>query len=136
MTEGQKRKINKESGPKNNIISVKEREREVLDSVPEIHRKSLEKIIQEYRDVFPEKLPKGAPPNREVQHRIEIEPGSDPHIGLLTDWVLLSRMSLRNRSKISWLRVSFDHRAVRTGHQSYLCPRKTADGECILITGR
>ena len=27
MTEGQKRKINKESGPKKNIISVKERER-------------------------------------------------------------------------------------------------------------
>ena len=78
MTEGQKRKINKESGPKKNIISVKEREREVLDSVPAIHRKSLEKIIQEYRDVFPEKLPKGAPPNREVQHHIEIEPGSDP----------------------------------------------------------
>ena len=35
-------------------------------------------MIQEYRDVFPEKLPKGAPPNREVQYHIEIEPGSDP----------------------------------------------------------
>ena len=35
-------------------------------------------MIQEYRDVFPEKLPKGAPPNREVQHHIEVEPGSDP----------------------------------------------------------
>ena len=80
---------------------MKEREREVLGSVPEIHRKSLEKIIQEYRDVFPEKLPKGAPSNREVQHRIEIEPGSDPLIGLPTDWVLLNRMSLRNKSKIS-----------------------------------
>ena len=66
MTEGQKRKINKESGPKRNIKPVKERERAVLDSVPEIQRQSLEKIIQEYRDVFPEKLPKGAPPNREV----------------------------------------------------------------------
>ena len=47
MTEGQKRKINKDSGPKKNIISVKERECEVLESVPAIHRKSLEKIIQE-----------------------------------------------------------------------------------------
>ena len=28
--------------------------------------------------MFPEKLPKGVPPNREVQHRIEIEPSSDP----------------------------------------------------------
>ena len=83
MTEDQKRKINKESAPKNNIISVKEREREVFNIVPEIHRKSLDKIIQEYRDVFPEKLAKGAPRNREVQHHIEIEPGSDPHIASL-----------------------------------------------------
>ena len=78
MTEGQRRKINKATGPKKNIITVKERESEVLDSVPTVYRKSLEKIIQEHRDVFPEKLPKGAPPNREVQHHIEIEPGSDP----------------------------------------------------------
>ena len=93
MTEGQRRKINKESGPKKNIISVKEREREVLDSVPLVYRESLEKVIQKYRDVFPEKLPKGVPPNREVQHRIDIEPGSDPPYCLLTGWVLLSRTS-------------------------------------------
>ena len=78
MTEGQRRKINKESGPKKNIISVKEREQEVLNSVPAVYRESLEKVIEKYRDIFHEKLPKGAPPNREVQHRIEIEPGSDP----------------------------------------------------------
>ena len=34
MTEGQRRKINKESGPKKNIISVKEREQKILNSVP------------------------------------------------------------------------------------------------------
>ena len=50
----------------------------MLDSAPKICRESLGNIIQNYRDVFPEKLPKGAPPNREVQHRIEIEPGSNP----------------------------------------------------------
>ena len=66
MTEGQRREINKETGPKKNIITVKEREHEILDSVPTIHRRSLEKVIQDYQDVFPEKLPKEAPPNREV----------------------------------------------------------------------
>ena len=70
--------MNKETRPKKDIITVKEREREVLNSVSIVYRESLEKVIQKYRDVFPEKLPKGAPPNREVQHRIEIEPGSDP----------------------------------------------------------
>ena len=72
MTEGHKRKINKQSGPRKDIIAVKEQKREVLDSVSKIHRKSLEKLIKEYQDVFPEKLPKAAPPNREAQHHIKI----------------------------------------------------------------
>ena len=66
MMEGYKREINKESRPKKNTIIVKERECEVLDSVPTVYKKSLEKVIQEYRDVFPEKLPRGASPNREM----------------------------------------------------------------------
>ena len=66
MTEGQRRKINKEPGPKKDIISVKEREKEVLDSVPVVYRESLKKVIQKYQDVFSEKLPKGVPPNREI----------------------------------------------------------------------
>ena len=48
MTEGQRRRINKESGPRKNIISVKEREKEVLDSVPKIYKESLGNIIQKY----------------------------------------------------------------------------------------
>ena len=73
--EGQKRKMNRETGPKKDIISVKEREQQVLDSVPENYRKDLAKLIKEYQDIFPEKLPKGIPPEREVQHKIEIDPG-------------------------------------------------------------
>ena len=83
MMQGQKRKVNKESGPQKDRITVKEREREVLDGVPAVHRKSLEKLIHEYLYVFPGKLPKGSPSNREVQHHIEIEPNSEPPIGLL-----------------------------------------------------
>ena len=75
MTEGLKKNINKDSGSKKNDMSVKERESEVLDSFGTIHRKSLKQIMQEYRDIFPVKLPKGTPPSREVQHRIEIKTG-------------------------------------------------------------
>ena len=78
MTEDERRKINKDSGPKKDLIFVKEREQEVLNGAPKIYREPLEKMIQKYRDVFPEKLPKGVPQNREVQHRIEIELGSNP----------------------------------------------------------
>ena len=61
MIEGQKRKISKETGPKKNWITVAEREQQVLNSVPENHRKKLETIIREFRDIFPEKLSKGLP---------------------------------------------------------------------------
>ena len=54
MTEGQRRKINKESGPVKNLKSVKEREQEALDGVPKDFREPLGKMIQKYRDVFPE----------------------------------------------------------------------------------
>ena len=78
LTEGQKRLMNRKTGPNKSIVSVAERERQVLDSVPNNHRKDLEKLIQEYRDIFPEKLPKGVLPSRELQNKIEIEPGSKP----------------------------------------------------------
>ena len=78
LTEGQKRLMNKETGPNKNIISVKERERQVLEGVPIDHRENLESLIQEYHDLFPEQLPKGLPPTREVKHHIDVEPGSKP----------------------------------------------------------
>ena len=41
LTEGQKSKINKEVCPKKDIISVAEREQEVLNNVPESHWKKI-----------------------------------------------------------------------------------------------
>ena len=41
LTESQKRMMNKETGPNKNIISVAERERQVLDGVPVGHRECL-----------------------------------------------------------------------------------------------
>ena len=33
-------------------------------------------VLKEFQDVFPEKLPPGLPPRRDVDHRIELEPGA------------------------------------------------------------
>ena len=70
--------MNEQTGQKKDIISVKEREQQVLDSVPEISKKNLATLIKEYQGIFPEKLPKGVPPEKEIQHKIEIDPGSKP----------------------------------------------------------
>jgi hypothetical protein len=38
----------------------------------------VKKLLAEFRDVFPDDLPSGLPPKREVDHRIELEVGSTP----------------------------------------------------------
>ena len=35
-------------------------------------------ILEEFADVLSQKLPKGLPPRREMDHHIELEPGSTP----------------------------------------------------------
>lgn len=35
-------------------------------------------VLKEYEDVMPPQLPKGLPPRREVDHKIELEPGAKP----------------------------------------------------------
>ena len=38
----------------------------------------LERLLTRYEDVFPEELPAGLPPKRKVDHKIELNPGSQP----------------------------------------------------------
>jgi hypothetical protein len=37
-----------------------------------------QKVLSSFRDVFPDELPAGLPPSREVDHRIELTPGATP----------------------------------------------------------
>ena len=52
--------------------------RDVVEQASPEVRDSLRNIIQDYQDVFPEKLPKGVPPSREVEHAIETDPEAVP----------------------------------------------------------
>ena len=56
MSEGMRWSINKKEDPRKDIISVAEREQQVLDSVPIYHREQLSHLIQQYRDIFREQL--------------------------------------------------------------------------------
>ena len=38
----------------------------------------IDKTLQDYQDIFPGDLPRGLPPERAIDHRIELEPGSLP----------------------------------------------------------
>ena len=78
LTEKKKRELMKASGPKKEFLSVKEREEEILERVQPEFRGKLREIVDEHRDVFPEKLPRGRPPKREIEHSIETDPEAQP----------------------------------------------------------
>ena len=68
----------KASGPKKEFLSVKEREEEILERVQPEFRGRLREIVDEYRSVFPERLPKGRPPKRGIEHSIETDAEAQP----------------------------------------------------------
>ena len=51
---------------------------EVEADASSVEHAAAKKLLGNYRDVFPEDLPSGLPPKRDVDHRIELEPGSVP----------------------------------------------------------
>ena len=87
----------KKLGPKKRFLSVEEREEEILSRVdPGVHGK-LKELVDEFKDVFPDTLPKGRPPKRDIVHEIRTEEGTKPPVGHLTDLGQLSRMKWRSR---------------------------------------
>jgi hypothetical protein len=63
--------LNSISGTQNEQASVASSSKNSLDGVRA-------RLLARYRDVFPEELPSGLPPSREVDHKIELTPGSVP----------------------------------------------------------
>src|SRR6185295_524528 len=41
----------------------------------------IKNLLRRFQDVFPKDLPAGLPPQRAVDHRIELQPGQDPPFG-------------------------------------------------------
>ena len=41
----------------------------------------MERLVEEYRDVFPDELPSGKPPDRGIAHKIDLQPEAEPVFG-------------------------------------------------------
>ena len=123
--------MNLEIGPKKDIISVKEREQQVLDSIPISYKKDLVRLIKEHQDIFPKKLPKGVPPKREVHHKIEIDPGSKPPYRPPYRLGPAEQDELEEQIKDLLAQGFIRPSCSPYGAPVLLCPRKRADGGCV-----
>ena len=78
LTEGKKRGLIKKQCPKKRFISFEERQEEILLRVNLDVRRKLKDLIDEFKDVFLDTLPKGRPPKRNIMHEIRIDEGAKP----------------------------------------------------------
>ena len=80
LTEGKKRDLMRKTGPKKNFqfLSVEEREQQILEKVSPDVRGKLKELVDEFKDVFPDTLPKGRPPKWDIVHEICTEEGAKP----------------------------------------------------------
>ena len=78
MTQKAKQQIMKETGPIQKAPPVAETRKRMCNEAPADIRTELHDLLKEYADLFPEKLPKGRPPQREVEFEIKMEEGATP----------------------------------------------------------
>ena len=76
LIEGKKRDFIKNLSPKKRFLSVEEREEEILSRVDPGVCGKLKELIDEFKDVFLDTLPKGRPPKRDIVHEIRTEEGT------------------------------------------------------------
>ena len=72
----------KAPGPKKSFLIVEERKEEIFQKVEPEYRETLRSIVEEFKEVFFDRLPKGHPPKKDIEHHIETvfraEPPSRP----------------------------------------------------------
>ena len=78
LTEGEKRRIAKETGPITKEVPIDETIKNKVAEADQSVREQLQQTLKEFKDVFPAQLPYGTPPKRVTDHEIETTPGATP----------------------------------------------------------
>ena len=78
ITEGEKRRLSKETGPVKVDLPVTEVMKTKVSEVDPSVQQQLKATLEEFKDVFPDKLPYGPPPKRQIDHEIDTVPGKAP----------------------------------------------------------
>ena len=75
---GEKRRILMEKGPVKEEMTKEDLIKKKVMEADEDIRKDLKDLLEEFQDVFPDKLPYGQPPKRVIDHEIDTTPGVLP----------------------------------------------------------
>ena len=78
MTQRFKHDLMKEKGAVRAAPPMEQTRSKICSDAPRKIRDALSRMLQEYEDLFPEKLPKGRPPKRAVEFEINIVPEATP----------------------------------------------------------
>ena len=78
MTQQQKRDQMKLKGAVRKAPPIAETRKKLCSDAPRNVQKELHQLLEEFSDLFPEQLPKGRPPKREVEFEIKLEEGAVP----------------------------------------------------------
>jgi hypothetical protein len=87
------------------------------DSAESSFQTALDALLKEYSDVFPAELPKGLPPQRSVDHRIELAPHAKPPAKKPYRLSPMEREELRSQ-----LTVLLDSGMIRPSRSPYGAP--------------
>ena len=87
----------KKSGLKKRFLSVEEWEEEILSRVDPSVCGKLKELVDEFKDVFLDTLPKGRPQKGILYTRFAQRRVLNPLVGHQTDLAQLSRMEWRNK---------------------------------------
>ena len=135
MTEGEKRKMSKETGPVTQDVPVETVIEQHVQNADDSVREQLQQTLQEFKDVFPDQLPFGPPPKRIVDHEIDTLPGeAPPHKSpyrLSTAELDELKRQIDVLLEQGWIRPVQAH----TAHPSFSSPRRMGNGACALTTG-
>ena len=135
MTEGERRRLSKETGPVTKEESVMEVIKQKIQEVDPAVRGCLQGTLHDYRDIFPDKLPYGPPPKRLVDHEIDTVPGeTPPHKSpyrLSSSEMEELRRQVETLLEQGWIRPS----SSPYGAPVLFITKKTGNGACASITG-
>ena len=135
MTQKVKRALMKEREAIRKPPPMKDTQRKIYREVPREVRDGLDKILSDFEDMFPEQLPKGQPPKREVEFAIKTEPNVAPPNRPPYRLSSKEHEELQARLRTCSLKDISARLKARTVHRSYSFQRRTVSSACASTTG-